>query len=141
MNIQLVTLPQLLSDAGYITGIFGKWHLGLQDGYRPEQRGFDIAVTIPEDNQRSHYDPDLMENGRLVQSKGYRTDIFYNRAMEWIHRNKERPFFCYIPTYNAHNPTIVPDHFIAPYKGQMDEKVAQYLGMISNLDWNLGRDP
>ena len=139
MNTQLVTLPQLLSDAGYITGIFGKWHLGLQDGYRPEQRGFDIAVTIPEDNQRSHYDPDLMENGRLVQSKGYRTDIFYNRAMEWIHRNKERPFFCYIPTYNAHNPTIVPDHFIAPYKGQMDEKVAQYLGMISNLDWNLGR--
>ncbi|QXD24457.1 arylsulfatase [Opitutia bacterium ISCC 51] len=139
MNNQVTTLPQLLSDAGYKTGMFGKWHLGQQDGYRPEQRGFDVALTVPEDSQRSHYDPDLLLNGQPEKSKGYRTDIFYNRAMDWISENKEDPFFCYIPTYNAHNPTIVPEEFIAPYKGKVDDKAAEYLGMISNLDWNLGR--
>ena len=46
MNTQLVTLPQLLSDAGYITGIFGKWHLGLQDGYRPEPVSY-THLTLP----------------------------------------------------------------------------------------------
>ena len=139
MNTQVTTLPQLLSEAGYQTAMFGKWHLGQQPGYRPEERGFDVALTVPEDNQRTHYDPDLLMNGELVRSKGYRTDIFYDRAMDWISENKENPFFCYIPTYNAHNPTIVPDPFIEPYKGKVAEKAAEYLGMISNLDWNLGR--
>lgn len=139
MNTEVATLPQLFSAAGYKTGLFGKWHLGQQEGYRPEQRGFDIALTVPEDNQRSHYDPDLLLNGEPETSMGYRTDIFYDRAMDWISENKDEPFFCYIPTYNAHNPTIVPDQFTAPYLDKVDEKAAQYLGMISNLDWNLGR--
>jgi arylsulfatase A-like enzyme len=47
MNIEVTTLPQVLEQAGYATGMFGKWHLGQEDGYRPEQRGFQTALTVP----------------------------------------------------------------------------------------------
>ncbi len=60
MNPTVTTLPQMLSEAGYATALFGKWHLGQQEGYRPEQRGFHSALTVDGDNQRSHYDPELL---------------------------------------------------------------------------------
>ena len=139
MNIEVTTLPQVLEQAGYATGMFGKWHLGQEDGYRPEQRGFQTALTVPGDNQRSHYDPDLLLNGQAISKKGYRTDIFYDEAINWISENKDHPFFCYIPTYNAHGPLIVPEEYAAPYKQVVDEKTANYYGMLASLDMNLGR--
>ncbi len=139
MNRAVTTLPQVLGQAGYNTAMFGKWHLGLADGYRPHQRGFDTALTVPGDHQKSHYDPQLEFNGAPVSIKGYRTDIFFDQAMDWIAGSKGKPFFLYIPTFNAHSPLIVPDEYAAPYRKHVDEKTANYFGMLANLDENLGR--
>ncbi len=140
-DIRLTLLPGILRDAGYATGLFGKWHLGHKGEYRAENRGFDLALTCPEDSQAFHYDPELLRNGKPETGKGYRTDIFYNEAMRWISEradNKE-PFFCYIPTYNAHKPVIVPDKYSAPYRGKVNEDTANFFGMLANLDENIGR--
>jgi len=140
MNREMTTLPQILSEAGYATALFGKWHLGQSDGYRPDQRGFDSSLTVPEDNQRSHYDPELSLNGEPVSSQGYRTDIFFDEAMGWIEAraSDEAPFFCYLATYSAHGPLVVPEKYAAPYQTQAGQ-YANYYGMLANLDWNLGR--
>jgi arylsulfatase len=147
LSIKAVTLPQVLKMAGYSTAMFGKWHLGLDEGYRPDQRGFDKAVTVAFDSQRSHWDPKLLDNGTRRQGKGYRTDVFFNEAMDWIEQNKQHPFFCYLPMYNAHGPTIVGKEWAAPYENKdlfepttgRGYTAHDYYGMISNADHNMGR--
>jgi arylsulfatase len=127
--------------------MFGKWHLGLDEGYRPDQRGFDKAVTVNHDSQNSHWDPKLLDNGNIRQAKGYRTDVFFDEAMGWIDKNRAKPFFCYIPTYNAHGPIVVGKEWSNAYENkglhkQPDGKKyrgVDYYGMISNLDYNIGR--
>jgi len=139
MNPATTTLPQVLGEAGYATGMFGKWHLGEEEGYHPYQRGFQTVLTVAGESRWSHYDPELLSNGQPVSYKGYRTDIFFDEAMQWISDNKEQPFFCYIPTYNAHSPHVVPDEYSAPYIDQVDERTAKFYGMLANLDMNIGR--
>jgi arylsulfatase len=127
--------------------MFGKWHLGLDEGYRPDQRGFDKAVTVAFDSQKSHWDPKLLDNGTRRQGKGYRTDVFFDEAMSWIEKNKQNPFFCYIPMYNAHGPTVVGKEWSSPYEDRglyqpttgRGYTAHDYYGMISNADHNLGR--
>ena len=147
LSLKAVTLPQVLKSAGYSTAMFGKWHLGLDEGYRPDQRGFEKAVTTAYDSQKSHWDPMLSDNGKKRQGRGYRTDLFFNEAMDWIEKNKQNPFFCYIPMYNAHGPTVVGKEWAAPYenKGLFEPTTGRgytahdYYGMISNADDNIGR--
>ncbi len=151
MSPSAITLAEVLQSAGYATGLFGKWHLGTSQKYRPENRGFDMALTAPKDTQNGHYDPTLLRNGKEEQHSGYRTDIFFDEAMEWIEANRQRPFFCYVPTYNAHSPLVVPEKYAAPYRNKgliatpppWNPKViydgADYYGMVANLDENIGR--
>jgi arylsulfatase A-like enzyme len=151
LALNQVTLPQLLKEAGYTTGLFGKWHLGTNAEYRPENRGFDMAITAYNDSQKSHYNPKLVRNGEIEYQEGYRTDILYNEAIQWIHRNKDTSFFCYIPTYSAHAPLIVKEKYSNPYEGQglfefkpwYNPKVlfkgSQYYGMMANIDENIGK--
>jgi arylsulfatase len=147
LALDAITLPQVLKSAGYSTAMFGKWHLGLDEGYRPDQRGFDKAVTAAFDSQKSHWDPKLLDNGTQRQGKGYRTDVFFDEAMGWIGQHKQHPFFCYLPMYNAHGPTIVGKEWSSPYedKGLYQPTTGRgftahdYYGMISNADHNMGR--
>ena len=103
-------LPQLLRGGGYTTGIFGKWHLGDEEAYLPGMRGFDsvcihgaggIGQTFPGscgDAPGNQYtDPALWCDGAFVKEKGYCTDIFFRRAMDWIDKTAgKKPFFCWI---------------------------------------------
>ena len=84
MNKKSHTIAQALKSAGYTTGIFGKWHLGLNNGYSPYDRGFDVSLTAKNDNQRSHFNPTLLRNGKSVKKQGYRTDILFDEAMSFI---------------------------------------------------------
>ena len=89
MSLQSPTVAQVLSSAGYATGIFGKWHLGSKGAYRPENRGFDVSVTSVDDTQRSHFDPVLLFNGEEKQTQGYRENILFDEAIQFI---EERGF-------------------------------------------------
>lgn len=135
-----VTLPQLLQPAGYKTGIFGKWHLGDEAGYRPYERGFDVAVHVL-GGGGVHWNPTVNRNGQrdAHASEGFREDVLFNESMKFMSANKERPFFCYIATHSPHTPLAAPEEFVAPYRGRVSAEEALYLGMVANIDWNVGR--
>jgi arylsulfatase A-like enzyme len=102
----IVLLPQLLKSAGYATGIFGKWHLGYDARNLPNARGFDEFVGFlggahpyqPRRNSR------LLHNGEPLGMAGHTTDLFADRAIEFIRRHRDRPFFCYVPFNAVHGP-------------------------------------
>jgi arylsulfatase len=137
LALSAATLPQYLKKAGYTSGIFGKWHLGLEEEYQPGSRGFDEvfihgygAIGQGKDvpvNKRKYYDPVIRHNGTFVQTKGFCTDVFFAQALHWIKQNKDKPFFAYVSTNAPHAPFIAPD----------DKK--EIYGMIENVDENVGR--
>lgn len=138
MDLASTTIAELFQRKGFATGLFGKWHLGQSEKYGPWFRGFDETLTVEGDNQRSHFDPVLLQNRKPVKFQGYRTDIIFDEAMQFLERHKDKPFFCYLPTYTPHAPLKVPQEYIEPYQ-HLDPNTAAYYGMVANVDKNLGR--
>lgn len=156
MSLDTFTLPQMLKTAGYSTGIFGKWHLGDEEAYRPESRGFDevyihgaggIGQTFPgscgDAPGNTNINPTLWHNGKFVKTNGYCTDLFFEQSFKWIdsQRKLETPFFAYISLNAAHGPHVVPDEYCVNYKGRdgISDGLAKYLGMVENIDTNFGK--
>ncbi len=138
LSLDAVLLPQLLKAAGYATGIVGKWHLGDGNGYSPTFRGFDWQSGNVGGSHR-HFDPDIVRNGVRRKAQGFREDLFFDEAMAFIEEKKDTPFFCYLATFSPHTPLAAPEQFIAPYRGKVSEDAAKYLGMVANIDYNVGR--
>ena len=154
MTLKATTLAQVLKQAGYATGIFGKWHLGDEAPYQPEKRGFDetfihgaggIGQTYPgscgDAPGNKYFDPAILHNGRFVKTRGYCTDIFFSRGIEWMDEKLDAgtPFFAMITPNAPHGPLIVPEEYEARYTGKVPENVAKFYGMITNIDDNFGR--
>lgn len=155
MALSTFTLPQMLKSVGYTSGIFGKWHLGDEAEYRPESRGFDevyihggggIGQTFPgscgDAPGNTNINPALWHNGKWVKTTGYCTDLFFNQAIQWMDakRAAKEPFFTYIPLNAAHGPHVLPKEYYEHYVGKpgVSEGIAQFLGMIENVDTNFG---
>jgi len=148
MHSDEVTVAESLSEAGYKTGIFGKWHLGDNYPLRAIDQGFQEAlihkgggIGQPSDPPgTSYFDPILQLNGKQQPYTGYCTDIFFNTAMMFIEQNRDDPFFVYIPTNAPHSPYDVPESYIEPYRAQgLNDKDARIYGMIANIDYNVGK--
>ncbi|MDA7922647.1 sulfatase-like hydrolase/transferase, partial [Verrucomicrobiales bacterium] len=138
LYLDAVILPQLLKSAGYRTGFIGKWHLGNKGDYAPGQRGFDWCSTNV-GGPRVHFDPVMIRNGKRQEEKGYREDLFFDDAMAFIEESGDQPFFCYLATYSPHSPLAAPEPFVAPFRGKVSDDEAAYLGMVANIDFNVGR--
>ncbi len=138
LNKDAVILPQLLKSAGYRAGFVGKWHLGGEGEYAPEKRGFEWCSTNV-GGPNVHFDPVIVRNRKRESRKGYREDLFFDEAMAFMDECKDAPFFCYLATYSPHAPLAAPEEFVAPFRGKVDKEEAAYLGMVANLDYNLGR--
>ena len=142
-----VTLADALGKAGYRTGIFGKWHLGDNYPYRPQDRGFDEVIVhggggisqTPDYWGNDYFDDTYSVNGELKPFDGYCTDVWFREAGEFIERNQDRPFFCYVASNAPHSPFNVEAAYSAPYKSHMSEDRANFYGMIANIDENFGR--
>ena len=152
LSLNSMTLADILKNAGYTSGIFGKWHLGDEKAYRPDNRGFDEALSHGagglgqagygdhRDNKTSPYnDPTLYHNGEFVKKKGYCTDIFFDEALSWMQKQKkaDRSFFCYITPNAPHSPDICDNKYSDPYEGKVS--APKYYGMIANIDENIGK--
>jgi N-acetylglucosamine-6-sulfatase len=97
---QLVTFPRLLHDAGYETAFVGKWHMGVDDTPRP---GFDRWVSVR--GQGRYVDPELNVDGERVARKGYFTDVLHEYALEFLRRERSRPFLLYV-SHKAVHPDV-----------------------------------
>lgn len=157
MALSTTTFPQLLQKAGYQTGIFGKWHLGDEDAYQPYNRGFSEVFIhgaggigqsyacscgdFPPNRKNVYFDIVALHNDKIVQTKGFCTDVFFQAGLGWIKQQHDAgaPFFAYIPTNAPHGPMIAPEKYKRRFRDLgYDEETAGRYGMIENIDDNFG---
>lgn len=141
LNDRVVTLPEILRDAGYRTLLSGKWHLGSAPARRPNARGFERSFTmlvgahnhyglegiVPQDKK-----PGILthctgiyaeddEDVRTLPEGFYSSDYFADRLIEFLDEaHDERPFFAYLPFSAPHFPLQAPDENLAHYRGRYD---------------------
>jgi len=160
IRAEVPIMANYFGDAGYSTGVFGKWHLGANYPYRPQDRGFQESVWYPSSSIPSvpaywgndYFDDVYMHNGKEKQFKGYCTDVFFDEAKLFMMESakKNKPFMCYLATNTPHGPFIPKEEdrkAIAEVLAQpkfdhlndsLKKRLTLYLGMIRNIDWNMG---
>lgn len=149
-----VTFVELLKQAGYVTGIFGKWHLGYDRKYNPVRQGFDEFRGYVSGNvdyfskvdQAGHYD--WWHNERQVEEPGYTTQLITRHAVRFIEENKDGPFCVYIPHEAPHSPFQGPNDAPAGFRrignapvrqGLSDEVVRRkFREMVVAMDEGIG---
>ncbi|MGJ8656575.1 MAG: arylsulfatase [Akkermansiaceae bacterium] len=154
LNLEAITIPQVLKLAGYKSGYFGKWHLGDEDAYQPENRGFDevfihgaggIGQAYPgscaDVPKNGYFNPVFKQNGTFVKSEGYCTDVLFKATLGWIKsvKDSEEPFFAYLSTNAPHGPFIAPPAYQKRFEDLgFSKKTAGFYGMIEHIDSNMG---
>ena len=143
-----ITMADVFKNNGYVTGIFGKWHLGDNYPYRPQDRGFDEVYThggggvgnIPDYWANNYFHNTFFRDGVPEEAEGFCCDVWFREASEFIEHHKEEPFFCYIPTNTPHLPFVCEDQYFAPYdRPEISESMGKFYGMITNIDDNVGK--
>jgi arylsulfatase len=154
----LPTMANLFADAGYRTGMFGKWHLGDIYPYRPMDRGFEESLCFrsshiggaPDAWNNDYFNDRYWLNGELRPFNGYCTDVFFGAAIQWVRHcaKQHEPFFLYLPTNAAHAPLLVPTAYRERAEGMLAgqkltpeyrDALSRFFGMILNIDDNWDR--
>jgi len=148
INETETTLPEVFKSRGYATGMAGKWHLGHREPFVPNQHGFDESFGLPYSNDMWPHHPEakkgtypklpLWENGKIVDAditpdeQPNLTTWYTERAVSFIERNKDKPFFFYLAHSMPHVPLFVSDKF----KGKSQQGL--YGDVIMEIDWSVG---
>ena len=149
LNQDEETIAEVFLAAGYKTAMFGKWHLGDNYSFLPEQRGFDETFyhkgggvgQTPDYWGNDYQDDTYFRNGIPEKTTGYCTDVFFDEALLFIEKSKSMPFFCYLSLNAPHSPFNVPESYYELYKDTPDlfNSQKRFYGMISNIDDNFGK--
>jgi arylsulfatase A-like enzyme len=137
LPLEKVTIAQALKSSGYATGMFGKWHLGQTGKYHPSQRGFDEAITSMGVHFNFKTQPPVEH-----PADAYLADWLTDRAVDFIKRHKEGPFFLYLPHFAVHQPLQAKKELIAKFKDKPaagGQGNATYAAMIYSVDESVGR--
>ncbi len=141
-------LPEVLKEAGYATAIIGKWHLGDQPKFLPTKHGFDYWFGLPYSNDMEivkRGDPPLplMRNEQVIEQlteykafdQSSLTKHYTEEAIDWIEKNKKKPFFLYLPHTMPHNPVAAREEFFNktnnPQKG--------FGACVAEISWSTGK--
>lgn len=148
MRTEELTVAEALAAAGYATGLFGKWHLGDNAPLRPQDQGFQEVLThggggvgqTPDAWGNDYVDDTYFRNGLPTRFRGYCTDVWFDNALRFIEDHRERPFFACIATNAPHAPYNVDEAYSRTYvEAGVPQPMANFYGMITNIDENLGR--
>lgn len=141
-----ITIANLLKDAGYTTGVFGKWHLGLDPEFHPLKRGFDEFYGFLGHGAHDYFDLEakpghdynaIYRNDKIISDSGYLTDILGRESVSFIENHKDEPFFLYLPFNAVHWPLQAPQDDIANYDtGNPDRNIQ--LAMVKRMDIAIG---
>lgn len=147
INDTETTLAEMLKEKGYATAIYGKWHLGHHKKFLPTRHGFDEWFGIPYSNDMWPYHPQqgtifnfpdlpLYENETVIDTlveQSQLTTRITERSVDFIKRNKDNPFFLYVPHPQPHVPLFVSEKF----KGKSERGL--YGDVIMEIDWSVGQ--
>ncbi len=135
------TLAEKLKDAGYATGMVGKWHIGFKEGLRPHERGFDYHYGFLSGAHTylpGKFDNDsIIRNGQPVKPTKYLTDEFADEAVGFLERSKGQPFFLYFAFNAVHAP--LDENTYAERFPSLTGNRKTYAGMLAALDDAVGR--
>ena len=112
---EAVTIPELLKPQGYVSACFGKWHLGYRPPWLPCSQGFDVfrGLGSGDGDFHTHIDrsgnEDWWHNDQIEMVEGYTTDLLTQYSVDFISRNRDRPFFLYVPHLAIHFPWQGPN--------------------------------
>jgi arylsulfatase A-like enzyme len=138
-------IQELFRASGYATGIFGKWHLGENEPFRPSDRGFEESLFFPGSSlgtardywNNMGWDCTVRHNNVLQKYPGFITEVWNDEAIKWMKKQKEakRPFFCYLPSNLVHGPEFVEDACKEPYRKRGEsETIARIYGALQRYD-------
>lgn len=158
-----ITIAEVLKSAGYVTGIFGKWHLGDQPEFFPTRQGFDEFFGLPyshdihpyhTNNKKHNFPPlPLMEMEDVIEEApdaDYLTKRITERAVDFINRHRDEPFFLYVPHPIPHRPIHMSPPFMESVPDAIKAKLKNEKGVdyftrdkiynhsISEIDWSVG---
>lgn len=141
LRLDEVTIADLLKNAGYATGLIGKWHIGLGKNYHPRARGFDEFEGFSGSQDLSYFDYTLdVPGGRTRVNDKYLTDDLSERAVAFIRRHHQHPFFLHLAHYAPHRPLEAPAKTIEFYRNKgFDKSTATIYAMIEIMDRGIGR--
>lgn len=137
LPLDKVTIADTLKEAGYATGMFGKWHLGNDAAHHPSKRGFDEAIAA----SGVHFDFKTDPPTEYPEGQ-YLADFLTDRAVEFIERHQAEPFFLYLPHFAVHNPIQAKKELIKRFKAKPPvggHRDPTYAAMIASLDESVGR--
>ncbi|MBY0426671.1 MAG: sulfatase [Cytophagales bacterium] len=135
LNPSELLLSEVLKSQGYATKIIGKWHLGHRPQYLPTRHGFDEYYGIPYSNDMRPVK--LLENEKTVEYpvvQATLTKRYTESALAFIDKNKDKPFFLYLPHAMPHKPLAVSEEFYTP-----ETKGDLYGDAMRELDWSVGQ--
>ena len=143
LPLEEMNIARALKPAGYATVSIGKWHLGNQP-FWPDRQGFDLNIAgCDKGSPPSYFAPYRIPTLADGPAGEFLTERLADEALKFIERNKDRPFFAYLPNYAVHQPIAARPAVIAKYKAKADPSAPQhnatYAGLIESVDDGVGR--
>lgn len=139
LNLEQPTIANHLATAGYNTAMIGKWHLGKTPAYLPYHRGFEESWSST-DRLYEHTDPFFDHSGETIQIKGWTPEIISDLAIDYIQRQRDKPFFLYVAYPEVHEPWYAPDELVEKYqKKGLSKSLATVFAMNEQLDSCVGK--
>ena len=137
------TFANRMKELGYATCAIGKWHLGGSPQHLPMKRGFDefygTVANTPYFNPPNFVDSRVREEKFPIQDDGfYTTDAYRERAVDWIEKHKDKPFFIYFPFNAQHAPLQATEKYLSRFPNIADEKRRTFAAMMSAMDDAVG---
>ncbi len=137
LAVEKVTVAESLKKAGYATAMFGKWHLGERAGHHPSKQGFDEAIS----SAGAHFN--FNTNPKVDVPEGaYLADFLTDKAVDFIERHREQPFFLYLPHFGVHAPYQAKEELIERFRNKPavgGHRDPTYAAMIYSVDESVGR--